>query len=117
MARTHGVTNNLAAIKAKGARDRAKIRADTQKEINDMRRSSIDYKEAAQDSSNTKADQYLRDTETYRDTSTGQRVELSNQYGHAWKSASGEYLLSDSPNFDPNTVSNQSWSQMQQVDP
>jgi hypothetical protein len=44
---------------------------------------------------------------------------LSSQYGHAWASTTGntnEYILSDSPSFNPNgQVGSGSWTQMEEV--
>jgi hypothetical protein len=48
------------------------------------------------------ADQNLRGVQTFRDPSTGQTMELSNQYDHAWLNGNDEYIMSDDPNFNPN---------------
>jgi hypothetical protein len=44
-------------------------------------------------------------------------VELSNRHGNAWSNGKNEYLLSDSPSFDPNSVSRDSWTRLQAVEP
>ncbi len=62
-------------------------------------------------------DQNLRDVETFRDPTTGRKVELSNQYGHAWLNGANEYVLSDDPNFNPNAQLSGSWNQLQPVAP
>lgn len=63
------------------------------------------------------SDQNLRDVQTYRDPSTGQTFELSNQYNHAWLNGSNQYLLSDDPNFNPNSQLSGSWNELQPVGP
>ena len=62
-------------------------------------------------------DQNLRDVQTYRDPTTGRKFELSNQYGHAWLNGSGQYVMSDDPNFNPNAQLSGSWNQLQPVAP
>lgn len=63
------------------------------------------------------ADQNLRDVQTFRDPTTGRRVELSNQYNHAWLNGADEYVMSDDPNFNPNAQLSGSWNQLQPVAP
>jgi hypothetical protein len=62
-------------------------------------------------------DQNLRDVQTFRDPTTGRKVELSNQYGHAWLNGANEYVMSDDPNFNPNAQLSGSWNQLQPVPP
>ncbi len=60
-------------------------------------------------------DQNLRDVRTYRDPSTGNQFELSNQYNHAWLNGNNEYIMSDDPSFDPNSALMGTWNQLQPV--
>jgi hypothetical protein len=62
-------------------------------------------------------DQNLRDVQTYRDPSTGRTFELSNQYGHAWLNGANQYVMSDDPNFNPNSELPGSWNELQPVQP
>ena len=62
-------------------------------------------------------DQNLRDVQTFRDPTTGRKVELSNQYGHAWLNGANQYVLSDDPNFNPNAQLSGSWNELQPVSP
>jgi len=62
-------------------------------------------------------DQNLRDVQTFRDPTTGRKVELSNQYGHAWLNGANQYVLSDDPNFNPNAQLSGSWNELQPVPP
>jgi hypothetical protein len=63
------------------------------------------------------ADQNIRGVQTFRDPATGGTMELSNQYDHAWLNGSNEYIMSDDPNFNPNTSLSGSWNQLQVVRP
>ena len=63
------------------------------------------------------ADQNIRGVQTFRDPTTGGTMELSNQYDHAWLNGSNEYIMSDDPNFNPNTNLSGSWNQLQVVRP
>ena len=46
----------------------------------------------------------VREVELYRGSSVGGggTVELPNHYQHAWRLRDGTYVMTDSPNFDPN---------------
>jgi len=62
-------------------------------------------------------DQNIRGVQTFRDPTTGNTMELSNLYDHAWLNGSNEYIMSDDPNFNPNGVLNGNWNQLQVVRP
>jgi hypothetical protein len=62
-------------------------------------------------------DQNIRGVQTFRDPTTGNTMELSNQYDHAWLNGSNEYIMSDNPNFNPNGEVSGSWNQLQTVRP
>ena len=62
-------------------------------------------------------DQNIRGVQTFRDPTTGNTMELSNQYDHAWLNGSNEYIMSDDPNFNPNGQLNGNWNQLQAVRP
>ena len=62
-------------------------------------------------------DQLIRGVQTFRDPSTGNTMELSNQYDHAWLNGQNEYVMSDDPNFNPNGNLNGDWNQLQLVQP
>lgn len=61
--------------------------------------------------------QVIRSVQTFRDPATGRTFELSNQYDHAWLNGSNEYVMSDDPNFNPNSQLSGSWSELQVVRP
>src|ERR1051326_1222739 len=60
-------------------------------------------------------DQIIRGVQTFRDPTTGNTMELSNQYDHAWLNGQNEYVMSDDPNFNPNGQLNGDWNQLQLV--
>jgi len=61
--------------------------------------------------------QLIRGVQTFRDPSTGETFELSNQYDHAWRNGSNDYVMSDDPSFNPNAALNGSWSSLEVVKP
>ena len=64
-----------------------------------------------------RADQNIRNVQTFRDPTTGNTMELSNLYDHAWLNGSNQYVMSDDPNFNPNGNLSGNWSQLQAVNP
>jgi hypothetical protein len=63
------------------------------------------------------ADQNIRGVQTFRDPTTGNTMELSNLYDHAWLNGSNEYIMSEDPNFNPNGQLTGQWNQLQAVRP
>jgi hypothetical protein len=55
----------------------------------------------------------IRGVERYNDTRAGREVELPAGYGNAWANDLGEYIVSDSPSYNPNLDSNQHWEQLE----
>ncbi len=104
-------------IELKGARDRANIIAKNGEDIRQMQQQGFENRQRAQDQSFKEFDQVIRGVESYRNPGTGETVELDSNYGHAWVSGSGVYLLSDQAGFNPNTVSRESWTPLEHVKP
>ena len=50
--------------------------------------------------------------ETYNNPFDSSTVDLPSGYSYAWANNIGEYILSDSPSYNPNTESNLNWEQM-----
>jgi hypothetical protein len=50
--------------------------------------------------------------QSYNNPIDGTIVELPSGYGSAWTNSLGDYILSDSPSYNPNTESNLNWQQM-----
>ncbi len=54
----------------------------------------------------------IRGVERYNDSHSGKEVELPSGYGNAWSNDLGEYIVTDSPSYNPNVGSNLHWEQM-----
>jgi hypothetical protein len=112
------VTRNaqqMQQIELKGIRDRSAIVSKNAEDIRKIQQEGYENQQRTQEKSAFAFDQVIRGVETYRNPDTGETMELSNNYGHAWVNGQGEYLLSDSPNFDPNTVFKENWKQLEHV--
>ena len=72
---------------------------------------------AGSNASAMRADQNIRQVQTFRDPTTGRTMELSSLYDHAWLNGSNQYVMSDDPNFNPNGNLSGSWNQLQVVTP
>jgi predicted phage gp36 major capsid-like protein len=108
----------MAADNAKAAQQQAAIRQGTRDYANQVHSNVAANRAAALDHSSQQFALHMGDQAIYSDPSTGQQVQMSNQYGHAWASTTGntnEYILTDSPTFNPNgQVGSGSWTQMKQ---
>ena len=114
-ARVSQVQANMAASNVQGARDRSRIIAQS---AEDTRRTIREGYEARQKSEDRNAERWsdaMRGLQTFRNPSTGEDVKLSNQYPHAWANGSGEYVMSDTPGFNPAQVLHGSWTELQPV--
>jgi hypothetical protein len=107
---------NMAADNARAAQQQAAIRKGVQDYGNKVHASVAADRSAALDHSAQQFALYMGDQAIYDDPATGHRVQMSNQYSHAWASTTGntnEYILTDSPSFNPNgQVGSASWTQM-----
>lgn len=88
-------------IEQKGIRDRARIMQDAQQQISAMIEKGQIAREVSQDLAAKKQIRALRGLESYLDPATGSRVELSSGFQGAWTNGLGEYVLSNSPGFNP----------------
>jgi len=96
----HNATMN--GINLKGFADRAKISADTNREIGEIIRNSWEQQQVSSDRRAREFLEVIRETETWNDTSAaGGQVELSGHYNHAWKLEDGTYILTDQAGFNP----------------
>ena len=68
-----------------------------------------------QDSAFHQWDQAIRGVQTFRSPSTGETVELSNLYGHAWAGGGNQYIRSESEGFNPNSTVSGNWTRMEAV--
>jgi hypothetical protein len=91
---------------------RSRIIAQTNDQINESRRQAYRNRQAAQDRVNEKFSQYLRGVDAYQNPFEGRRVEMPSGYSNVWVNRSGEYILSNNVNYNPNVGSNIEWQQM-----
>jgi hypothetical protein len=109
---------NMARDNARAAAQQQQIRNGVQQYSNDVHSSVANNRAAALDHSSQQFALHMGDQAIYKDPSSGQSVQMSNQYAHAWASTTGntnEYILTDSPSYDPNGhAGSGSWTQMQQ---
>jgi hypothetical protein len=55
---------------------------------------------------------HIRGVERYHDPRAGKEVELPAGYGNAWSNNLGEYIVTESPGYNPNVGSNLHWEQL-----
>ncbi|HOX58651.1 MAG TPA: hypothetical protein P5205_20655 [Candidatus Paceibacterota bacterium] len=85
----------------------------TSNEISDMMRQSYEQRQASQDRINQNWSQYMRGVDEYRDPVAGRPVELPSGYQNAWVNGSGEYIVTDSANFNPNVELDGNWQKLE----
>ena len=117
--RLRQIAANMAADNANAARQQQAIRQGVQNYAAQVHSNVAANRSAALENSSQQFALHMGDQAIYKDPSTGQNVQMSNQYDHAWASSTGntnEYILTDSPSFNPNgQVGSGSWTQMQEV--
>jgi hypothetical protein len=84
-------------------------------QISAMNRQAWEQAQASQDRMSRRFSEYLRGAETYTNPITNQPVQLPAGYGRAWTNALGEYIVSDSPSYNPNIGSSTNWQPMPRV--
>lgn len=106
------VMTNMGNTAIQGAADRSRIWSQANREISDIIRQGYDYQQQSQNRIAESWSQTTRGVETYVDPGTNERVELSSGYTQAWSNGQGEYILSDSPNFNPNHELRGNWREL-----
>lgn len=99
-------------IEQKGAQDRLRIMENSRRDIGAIMDQVYENRQASLDRTFERQSQALRGVETFVDPSTSTRVELSNGYQNAWTNGLGDYLLSDSPAFDPGRDLGGNWREL-----
>ena len=99
-------------IEQKGAQDRLRIVENSRRDIGAIMDQVYENRQASLDRTFERQSQALRGVETFVDPSTNSRVELSTGYQGAWTNGLGDYLLSDSPGFDPGRDLGGSWREL-----
>jgi hypothetical protein len=89
------------------------IYARTGREMREQNLNDFYARQATYDRLSTDWSRTIRDVDAFYDPNRGETVELPTGYGHAWANALGEYILTESPGFNPNIGSNQTWTEME----
>jgi hypothetical protein len=114
-ARVSGQAQAIQQIELKGVRDRSAIVSKNAEDMRNIQRQGYENAQQSADRISQQRSQTTRGVETYRNPSTGETVELSNQYGQAWVNNRGEYLLSDQPGFNPSVTLKEDWKALEHV--
>lgn len=96
---------------------RAQIRAQTREEVAGIYSGIARSRSESSDRMHRESVRVIREVEHYRvpgGSGTGV-VELPNHYRHAWRMRDGTYVLTDSPNFDPQRDAGQAGEQLQRA--
>lgn len=103
---------NMANIQREGAMDRQKIWREAQGYISNSIQQTYRENQVVQDRMAEQFGQTIRGVEIYIDPRSNEKVELVGGYVGAWSNGKGEYILSDSPNFNPATELHEDWREM-----
>ncbi|HTS51467.1 MAG TPA: hypothetical protein VMH05_26145 [Bryobacteraceae bacterium] len=71
--------------------------------------------QAVMDRINQTWDGAIRQVEIYRNPTSGENSELPSGYSAAWVNKNGDYMVSGSANYDPNSASNGGWTRLEKV--
>ena len=103
---------NIGKIQQQGAMDRQRIWREAQDYISNSINQTYQENQVVQDRMAEQFGQTIRGVETYIDPRSNEKVELVGGYTSAWSNGKGEYILSDSPNFNPATELQEDWREM-----
>ncbi len=81
-------------------------------EISDANYEAWQQNQAIRDQMGRDFSNSLLNIEAYRNPFDGSQVDLPSGYSSVWANNLGEYILSDSSSYNPNTESNLNWQQM-----
>jgi hypothetical protein len=96
-------------IERKGIQDRLRIMEDSRREIGAIIDRTYEHRQASLDRQFERQSQTLRGVEIFVDPATDSRIELSTGYDRVWTNGLGDYLLSNSPDFDPSREPGGNW--------
>ena len=116
-AQVNRIHQQMARDNANAAAQQAAIRNKAASYRSQVISSVTQNRSAALDHSSQQFALYMGDQAIYKDTSTGQRVQMSSGYDHVWASTTGntsDFIMTDSASYDPNGHEGSSgWTQMQ----
>lgn len=99
--------NQMGAIRRAGELSRYLAR--TSDEMSNAQMQAWQNRQASEDRTAEAFTEYVRGVETYRDPFDQRDVQLPSGYHDVWISRSGEYILANDPNFNPNVTSSGTW--------
>jgi len=86
----------------------------TGSEIREQDLNAWQERQNAYDRMATDFSRQIRGVDGYYDPFADRLIELPSGYGRAWTNGLGDYIISDSPSYNPNIGSNQNWQEMKQ---
>ncbi len=104
------VQQSIRGIKTMGRIGEMVARAGSEMRADQMR--AWEQRGKAQDRIAQNFSDYIRGVERFHDPLAGKEVELPAGYGRAWANNLGEYIVSDSPSYNPNVGSNLHWQEL-----
>jgi hypothetical protein len=90
-----------------------RIYAETGRQIREDQMRSWEANQAVRDRIADDWSRQFRGYDQYWDSSAGKMVELPSGYDNAWVNGLGEYVVSDSPSYNPNIGSNLHWQSLE----
>ncbi len=115
--RVSGVISQMSADDSRAAMQRSAIATQYGQDTSRMINQGYQSRSKMQDSAFHQWDRAIRGVQTFRNPNTGDTVELSNEYGHAWAGGGNQYVLSDQEGFNPNATLGGSWTHLEAVKP
>jgi hypothetical protein len=91
----------------------SRIVSQTSSEISEMNRRSWEERQASEDRVNKNFSQYMRGVDEYCNPREQRPVELPSGYNNAWVNGRGEYVLTDSVNFNPSVAIGGDWQKLE----
>ncbi|MDY6953903.1 MAG: hypothetical protein SWE60_20540 [Thermodesulfobacteriota bacterium] len=91
----------------------SKIISQTSNEISEMSMKSYYERQKVNDKIADNFSQYIRGVDKYYNPIEEKHVELPAGYDNVWTNSLGEYVLSESPSFNPNIGSNLNWRKIE----
>jgi|GEM_PF-277383 len=82
-------------------------------EMRAEQQASWEYRQQASDKVAQNFSDYMLNIDRFNDPFAGKEVELPSGYGNAWANNLGEYIVTDSPSYNPNVGSNLTWQQLE----
>jgi hypothetical protein len=86
---------------------------ETNNRVTAMQRDMFRRQQEAQDRMHEGFIRVIRGVESYRTPFSDQPVDLPMGYSHAWTNINGEFILTNSENFNPKQISNKGWQRIE----